>query len=78
MVVLCKRIASALGDSVYKQRPDLPSPNLMDIAPYLNAFKFFLSDVATAMNDLKPTVVEVKESEPEPEPPVEDVFCPII
>lgn len=78
LVVLCKRIASALGYSVYKQRPDLPSPNLMDIAPYLNAFKFFLSDVATAMNDLKPTVVEVKESEPEPEPPVEDVFCPII
>jgi len=78
LVVLCKRIASALGYSVYKQRPDLPSPNLMDIAPYLNAFKFFLSDVATAMNDLKPSVVEVKESEPEPEPPVEDVFCPII
>lgn len=78
LVVLCKRIASALGYSVYKQRPDLPSPNLMDIAPYLNAFKFFLSDVATAMNDLKPTVVEVKEPEPEPEPPVEDVFCPII
>ena len=40
LVVLCKRIASALGYSVYKQRPDLPSPNLMDIAPYLNAFKF--------------------------------------
>ncbi len=78
LVVLCKRIASALGYSVYKQRPDLPSPNLMDIAPYLNAFKFFLSDVATAMNDLKATVVEVKEPEPEPEPPVEDVFCPII
>lgn len=78
LVVLCKRIASALGYSVYKQRPDLPSPNLMDIAPYLNAFKFFLSDVATAMNDLKPTVVEVKEPEPEAEPPVEDVFCPII
>ena len=78
LVVLCKRIASALGYSVYKQRPDLPSPNLMDIAPYLNAFKFFLSDVATAMNDLKPTVVEVKEPEPEPEPPVEDVYCPII
>ncbi len=78
LVVLCKRIASALGYSVYKQRPDLPSPNLMDIAPYLNAFKFFLSDVATAMNDLKPTVVEMKEPEPEPEPPVEDVYCPII
>ena len=78
LVVLCKRIASALGYSVYKQRPDLPSPNLMDIAPYLNAFKFFLSDVATAMNDLKATVVEMKEPEPEPEPPVEDVFCPII
>ena len=78
LVMLCTRIASALGYSVYKQRPDLPSPNLMDIAPYLNAFKFFLSDVATAMNDLKPTVVEVKEPEPEPEPPVEDVFCPII
>ena len=62
LVVLCKRIASALGYSVYKQRPDLPSPNLMDIAPYLNAFKFFLSDVGTAMNDLKPTGVEVKES----------------
>ena len=78
LVVLCKRIASALGYSVYKQRPDLPSPNLMDIDPYLNAFKFFISDVATAMNDLKATVVEVKEPEPEPEPPVEDVFCPII
>ena len=78
LVVLCKRIASALGYSVYKQRPDLPAPNLMDIGPYLNAFKFFLSDVATAMNDLKPVVVEVKEPEPEPEPPVEDVFCPII
>jgi hypothetical protein len=52
----------------------------MDIAPYLNAFKYFLSDVATAMNDLKPIVVEVKEPEPEPEPepPVEDVYCPII
>ena len=80
LVMLCKRVASALGYSVYKQRPDLPAPNLMDIAPYLNAFKFFLSDVATAMNDLKATVVEVKEPEPEPEPepPVEDVFCPII
>ena len=76
LVVLCKRIASALGYSVYKQRPDLPSPNLMDIAPYLNAFMSFLTDVATAMNDMKPTFVEVKQ--PEPETPEEDVFCPII
>lgn len=78
LVMLCKRIASALGYSVYKQRPDLPPPNLMDVGPYLDAFKFFLSDVAKAMNDLKPTVVEIEEPEPEPEPPVEDVFCPII
>jgi hypothetical protein len=75
LVLLCKRIATALSYSVYKRKAELPAPNIMDIEPYLNAFKVFMSDIAVAMNDLKPMVVEVKEKEPEP---VEDVFCPII
>lgn len=76
LVLLCKRIATALSYSVFKHKAELPAPNIMDIEPYLNAFKVFMNDISVAMNDLKPTVVEVvKEKEPEP---VEDVFCPII
>ncbi len=78
LVILCKRIATALGYSVYRHRPEMPAPNIMDIEPYLNAFIQFLSDVAVAMNDLKPFVVKAEPEEIAPEPPVEDVFCPII
>lgn len=77
LVVLCKKITTVLSYSVFKHKTELPVPNLMDIEPYLNAFKAFLGDIAVAMNDLKPIVVEVAKEE-EPEPPVEDVFCPII
>ena len=41
-------------------------------------FIAFLGDVSVAMNDLKPVTVAVVQEEKEPEPPVEDVFCPII
>lgn len=77
-VLLCKKVAAALGYSVYKHRPELPAPNVMDVEPYLNAFIAFLGDVSVAMNDLKPVTVAVVQEEKEPEPPVEDVFCPII
>ena len=79
-VLLCKRIATALGYSVYKHRPELPSPDIRDIEPYLNAFLAFLADVAVAMNDLKPMAVPTVQEEPSPElePPVEDEFYPII
>ena len=76
LVLLCKRIATALSYSVMKHKVELPSPNIMDVEPYLNAFHSFLGDIAVAMNDLQPKVVEVvKEPEPEPEP---DVWCPMI
>ncbi len=78
LALLCKRIATGLSYSVFKQKAELPAPNIMDIETYLNAFKAFLGDISVAMNDLKPLTVMVKEPEPEPEPPVEDVFCPII
>ena len=78
LVLLCKRIATALGYSVYKHRPELPAPNIMDVEPYLNAFVAFLGDVAVAMNDLKPLTVQVVQEEPEPEAPVVDEFYPII
>ena len=76
LVLLCKRIATALSFSIYKHKPELPAPNIMDIEPYLDAFTTFLAEAAVAMNDLKPTVVTPVEEEPEP--PVEDVFCPMI
>ncbi len=76
LVLLCKRIATALSYSIYKHKAELPAPNIMDIEPYLDAFKAFLADAAVAMNDLKPTVAMPVEEEPEP--PVEDVFCPMI
>lgn len=77
LVLLCKRVATALSYSVYKQKTELPAPNILDIEPYLNSFKAFLGDVAKAMNDLKPTVVTV-EKEPEPEQPAEEEYFPII
>ncbi len=78
LVILCKRIATALGYSVYRHRPEMPAPNIMDIEPYLDAFIQFLSDAAVAMNGLKPFVTKAEPEENVPEPPVEDVFCPII
>ena len=77
LVILCKKIATALSYSVFKHKAELPAPNIMDIEPYLNAFKAFLGDITIAMNDLKPVAAPVKEPEPKPEPEV-DVFCPII
>jgi len=76
LVLLCKRIATALSYSIYKHKAELPAPNIMDIEPYLDAFKTFLADAAVAMNDLKPTVAMPVEEEPEP--PVEEAFCPMI
>ena len=78
LVLLCKRIATALSFSIYKHKSELPAPNIMDIEPYLDAFTTFLADAAVAMNDLKATVAMPVEEEQEPEPPVEDVFCPMI
>ena len=80
LMVLCVKIVTALSYSVYKHKTELNPPIIMDVEPYLNAFKAFLGDVAVAMNDLKPTVVEVvKEPEPEPEPePVVDEWMPAI
>lgn len=67
LVLLCKRIATALSYSVMKHKVELPTPNLMDVELYLNAFQQFLEDIAVAMNDLQPKVVVTKEPEPEPE-----------
>ena len=73
LMVLCMKIVTALSYSVYKHKTDLNPPIIMDVEPFLNAFKAFLGDIAVAMNDLKPVVVEVvKEPEPEPEPVVEE------
>ena len=69
LMLLCMKIVTALSYSVYKHKTELNPPIIMDVEPYLNAFKAFLGDITVAMNDLKPTVVEVvKEPEPEPEP----------
>jgi len=76
LVLLCKRIASALSFAIHKQKAELPAPNIMNIEPYLDAFMQFMEDAAVAMNDLKPMVVEVKEKEPEP--PVVDEWMPMI
>lgn len=78
LVLLCKRISTALSFSIYKHKSELPAPNIMDIEPYLDAFTTFLADAAVAMNDLKATVAMPVEEEQESEPPVEDVFCPMI
>lgn len=77
LVVLCKRIATALSYSVMKHKVELPAPNLMDVELYLNAFQQFLEDIAVAMNDLQPKVVVAKEPEPEPEPEPEE-WMPMI
>ena len=69
LMLLCMRIVTALSYSVYKHKTELNPPVIMDVEPFLNAFKAFLGDISVAMNDLKPVVVEVvKEPEPEPEP----------
>jgi len=78
LLVLCKRIATALSYSVMQHKVEMPAPNIMDAEPYLNAFLSFLDDIAVAMNDLQPKEVVVKEPEPEPEPPVEDEWMPMI
>ena len=82
LVLLCKRIATALSYAVMKHKVELPAPNIMDVEPYLNAFQQFLADIALAMNDLQPKVVEVvKEPEPEPEPesePEPEEWLPMI
>ena len=79
LVLLCKRIATALSYAVMKHKVELPAPNIMDVEPYLNAFQHFLADIAVAMNDLQPKVVEVKAPEPEPEPePEPDEWLPMI
>ena len=73
LMVLCMKLVTALSYSVYKHKTELNPPIIMDVEPYLNAFKAFLGDIAVAMNDLKPVVVEVvKEKEPEPEPVVDE------
>jgi len=77
LMVLCKRIATALCYSVMQQKVVIPVPNIMDVEPYLNAFVSFMGDIATAMNDLQPKVVEAPK-EPEPEPPAEDEWMPMI
>ena len=77
LVVLCKRIATALSYSVMKHKVELPAPNLMDVELYLNAFQQFLEDIAVAMNDLQPKVVVDVEPEPEPEPEPEE-WMPMI
>ena len=76
LVLLCKRIATALSFSLLKHKSELPMPNIMNIEPYLDAFLKFIDDMAVAMNELKPVVVEVKEKEPEP--PVVDEWMPMI
>ncbi len=78
LVLLCKRIATALSYAIHKRKAELPAPNIMNVEPYLDAFMHFLEDTAVAMNDLKPMMVEVKEVEKEPEPPVVDEWMPII
>ena len=78
LVLLCKRIATALSFAIYKHKAELPAPNIMNVEPYLDAFIQFLEDSAVAMNDLKPMMMEVKEVEKEPEPPVVDEWMPII
>ena len=80
LVVLCMKIVSALSYSVFKHKAELPPPIIMDVEPFLNAFQAFLGDIAVAMNDLKPVVVEVvKEPEPESEPePVVEEWMPMI
>ena len=81
LLLLCKRIATALSYSVMQHKVELPQPNIMDAEPYLNAFQSFLGDIAIAMNDLQPKVVEVvkePELEPEPEPPAEEEWMPMI
>ena len=76
LVLLCKRIASTLSYAVFKHKAELPAPNIMNIEPYLDVFMHFLDDIAVAMNDLKPAVVEVvKEKEPDP---VVDEWMPMI
>ena len=78
LVLLDRHIAVALSYAVMKQKVELSVPNIMDVEPYLNVFKQFLEDIAVAMNDLQPKVVEVvKEPEPEPEPEPE-IWCPQI
>ena len=76
LAVLCKKIVSALSYSVLGRKADLPAPNIFDLEPFLNVFLDFIDEVAKAMDELKPKTVVVKE--PEPEQPVEDVWCPII
>ena len=74
LMLLCMRIVTALSYSVYQHKTELNPPIIMDVEPFLNAFKAFLGDISVAMNDLKPKVVEVvKETEPEQEPEPEPV-----
>ena len=75
LVLLCKRIALVLSYAIQKHKVELPAPNIMNVEPYLDAFIQFVEDMAVAMNDLKPMVVEVKEKEPEP---VVDEWMPMI
>lgn len=78
LIVLCMKITNALSYAVFKHKTELPPPIIMDVEPFLNAFKAFMGDIAIAMNDLKPVVVEVvKEKEPEPEPVAEE-WMPMI
>ena len=74
LVLLCKRIATALSYAVMKHKVELPVPNIMDVELYLNAFQQFLEDIAVAMNDLQPKVVVPKEPEPTPEPEPDEWF----
>lgn len=76
LVLLCKRIAAMLSYAIHKHKAELPTPNIMNVEPYLDAFKQFLEETAVAMNDLKPMMLEVKEKEPEP--PVVDEWMPMI
>ena len=50
LVLLCKRIATALSFAIYKYKAELPAPNIMNVEPYLDAFIQFLEDSAVGMN----------------------------
>lgn len=77
LMLLCRRVATALGYSVMQQKIELSLPYIMDAEPFLDAFLAFIDDIAIAMNDLKPEEV-VKEPDPEPEPPKVEEWYPMI